>query len=134
MQPGFARFGITGAQWAVLRHLHRAELEGQRALRLTDLSERLLIRPPSVTGVVERLEQTRLVARDESATDQRVKQITLTARGRQLVERVLPVHAARIEAVMAALTSVEQGQLQRLLHRLQDHLDGLLADGGPATE
>ena len=41
MQPYFARFGISGAQWGVLRNLHRAEQEGIPALRLTDLSERL---------------------------------------------------------------------------------------------
>ena len=79
MQPCFARFGITGGQWGVLRNLHRAEAEGRSDLRLTDLSERLLIRPPSVTGVVDRLERAQLVARTDSATDLRVKQVALDA-------------------------------------------------------
>ena len=43
MQPYFAQFGISGAQWGVLRNLHRAESEGLRSLRLTDLSRRMLI-------------------------------------------------------------------------------------------
>ena len=63
MHPYFAQFGISGAQWSVLRNLHRAEQEGHAGLRLTDLSERLLVRPPSVTGVVDRLEKVGLVAR-----------------------------------------------------------------------
>ena len=130
MQPHFARFGITGAQWGVLRSLHRAELEGHAALRLTDLSERLLIRPPSVTGVVDRLERAGLVSRDGSPTDLRVKQVALTPRGRQLVERVLRVHSAQIEAVMGGLTAEEQAELHRLLGRLEEHLNGLLAGGG----
>ena len=33
MQPYFAQFGISGAQWGVLRNLHRAEVEGLRGLR-----------------------------------------------------------------------------------------------------
>src|ERR1051325_11096349 len=57
MQPYFARFGISGAQWGVLRNLHRAEQEGQPGLRLTDLSRRMLIQPPSVTGIADRLEK-----------------------------------------------------------------------------
>jgi DNA-binding MarR family transcriptional regulator len=130
MQPYFARFGITGAQWGVLRNLHRAELEGLSALRLTDLSERLLIRPPSVTGVVDRLERAGLVARGDSAVDLRVKQVALTPRGRNLVERVLAVHGSKIEAVMGALTPAEQAELHRLLGRLENHLDSLLAGGG----
>src|SRR5947207_13806955 len=82
MQPYFARFGISGSQWGVLRNLHRASTEGLPGLRLTDLSERLLIRPPSVTGVVDRLERAGLVVRDSSPTDLRVKQVALTDKGR----------------------------------------------------
>src|SRR5438045_9539495 len=65
MQPYFAGFGISGSQWGVLRNLHRAEQAGQTGLRVTALSERLLIRPPSVTGVVDRLQRAGLVARAE---------------------------------------------------------------------
>src|SRR5262245_15454240 len=67
MQPYFAKFGISGSHWGVLRNLHRAEQEGLPGLRLTDLSERLLIRPPSVTGVVDRLERAGLVNRGGSS-------------------------------------------------------------------
>src|SRR6516165_11847598 len=77
MHPYFARFGITGSQWGVLRNLHRAEEEGLPRLRLTELGERLLIRPPSVTGLVDRLERARLVARHGSPTDLRTKQVSL---------------------------------------------------------
>src|SRR6516225_1734207 len=92
MQSYFARFGISGAQWGVLINLHRADQEGLPGLRLTDLSERLLIRPPSVTGVVDRLERAGLVARAGSTTDLRAKLVRLTPEGHRLVERVLDVH------------------------------------------
>jgi DNA-binding MarR family transcriptional regulator len=134
MQPCFARFGITGSQWGVLRVLYRAEAEGRSSLRLTDLSERLLIRPPSVTGVVGRLERAQLVVRANSATDLRVRELALTPRGRQLVKRMLAVHAAHVETVMEELTPAEQGKLQSLLSRLEVHLDGLIATGGVPTD
>src|SRR5713101_9551992 len=73
MQHYFARFGISGSQWGLLRTLHRAEQEGHTRLRLTDLSDRLLIRPPSVTGAVDRLERAGLVARDSASLDHRSK-------------------------------------------------------------
>src|SRR5437879_5541328 len=81
MQPYFARFGISAAQWGVLRNLHRAEQEGLPGLRLTELSDRLLVRPPSVNGVVDRLERAGLVVRGGSPTDLRAKQISLTPAG-----------------------------------------------------
>ena len=71
MQPYFARFGISGAQWGIMRNLHWAEQDGLPGLRSTDLSERLLIRPPSVTGVVDRLQRAGLVVRRGSTTDLR---------------------------------------------------------------
>src|SRR6266849_311717 len=85
MQPHFARFGITPSQWGVLRNLHRAEQDGLPSLRLSDLGERLLIRPPSVTGLVDRLERAKLVQRDGSPTDLRTKHVGLTKAGRRLV-------------------------------------------------
>src|SRR2546423_3662025 len=80
MSPYFLRFGISGAQWGVLRTLQRAEADGIAALRVTELSERLLIRPPSVTGVVDRLVRDGLVKRESLPSDLRVKQISLTAK------------------------------------------------------
>src|SRR4051812_49065656 len=100
MQPYFARHGITSTQWGVLRTLHRAFRAGAPGLRLVDLSERLLIRPPSVTGVIGRLERAGLVVRAGSPTDQRAKVVALTDDGRDLVERVLVGHQAQYQRVM----------------------------------
>jgi DNA-binding MarR family transcriptional regulator len=131
MQPYFARFGISGAQWGVLRNLHRAEQEGRAGLRLTDLSARLLIRPPSVTGVVDRLERAGLVVREEAPTDLRAKHVSLTPTGRQLVERVLQNHGRQLDLVMGALSAEEQAELYGLLARLGRHLEGLPAHRAP---
>ena len=126
MQPYFARFGISGSQWGAMRTLQRAELEGHAGLRLTDLSERLLIRPPSVTGVIDRLERAGYVARDAAPEDLRVKRVRLTPRGRRLVEQVLAVHARQIDRVLGGLSASDQAELHRLLDRLSGHLEKLL--------
>jgi DNA-binding MarR family transcriptional regulator len=123
MHSHFQAFGISGSQWGVLRNLHRAEEAGDSGLRLTDLSQRLLIRPPSVTGVVDRLEQAGLVRRSGVPDDLRAKRVALTVAGRALVERVLAVHARKIARVMAGLSEDEQAELARLLTRLGDYLE-----------
>jgi DNA-binding MarR family transcriptional regulator len=130
MHPYFARFGISGSQWGVLRNLYRAEEEGLSGLRLIDLGERLLIRPPSVTGVVDRLERAALVLRGGSLTDLRAKLVQLTPVGRRLVERVLADHSAQLEIVLGGLTETERSDLQRLLARLGEHLGTVLERGG----
>lgn len=126
MNEHFARFGISGAQWGVLRNLQRAADEGVKAIRMTDLSERLLIRPPSVTGVVDRLERIGLVERMESQTDQRSKLVGLTNAGRQLVRRVLAVHEKKIESVLSEFAPKELAALHHYHSRLGQHLEKLL--------
>jgi DNA-binding MarR family transcriptional regulator len=126
MNPYFARFGISGSQWGVLRNLHRAEQDGRPGLRLTDLCAMLLVRPPSVTGVVDRLERAGLVRREGVPTDLRAKQVSLTGRGRQLVRQVLAGHPDQIARVMAGVSPAEEKQLALLLRRVGRHLEGLL--------
>jgi DNA-binding MarR family transcriptional regulator len=126
MQPYFARFGISGSQWGVLVNLRRAEGTGSRGLRLSELGERLLIRPPSVTGLVDRLERSGLVRRVVSQDDLRVRRIQLTAAGRHLVERILSGHDRQVSKVLAGLSAAEQMQLQRLLGSWGRHLQSLV--------
>ena len=126
MQPYFAKFGISGAQWGVLRQLHRAESEGLPALRMTELSKRLLIRLPSATGVIDRLVRDGLVTRTALNEDLRVKQISLAQKGRRRVEQVLEGYDDQIASILDGLLPSEQGELQRLLNRLREHLEHLL--------
>ncbi len=125
MQHYFARFGISGSQWGLLRTLHRAEQDGQPGLRLTDLSR--------VTGAVDRLERAGLVLRDQAAVDQRSKVVALTKKGRQLIDRILAVHERQIARVLAGLSGKEQGEFHRLLRRLGQHLESLVSRGYQAN-
>jgi DNA-binding MarR family transcriptional regulator len=126
MEPYFARHGISPSQWWVLRALSLAEEEdGENGIRLTDLSDRLLVRPPSVTGAIDRLERSGLVVRTASPTDQRAKRVKLTPLGWQLVERVRAGHATRVQRVLGAFSRDEQRELRRLLDRLGDQLEEL---------
>ena len=125
MEPYFVRFGVSSSQWAVLAALHRGECEeGRAALRLTDLGDRLIVRPPSVTGVVDRLQRMGLVARTASSDDHRAKNVRLTPAGRDLVARILEHHPAQVRLAFQGLTGAEQGEFQRLLDRLSSHLEG----------
>jgi DNA-binding MarR family transcriptional regulator len=128
-EPYFARFGISSAQWAVLRVLQRAESEGQgqRGLRLSEVGQRLFIQPPSVTGVVDRLERRGLVKRSESASDLRVRCLELTQPGRKLLAKVLVNHSGQIDSLFGGLTPEERQSLFNLLRPLEKHLRTLIS-------
>lgn len=126
MEPFFAAHGISGAQWGILMILHMASREGTPSLRQTDLGERLLIRPPSVTTVIERLERMGLIKRQTSTEDSRAKEVRLTEAGEELVGRVLAGHREKISEVLGGLTESEQMEFKRLLDKFSEHLEGLV--------
>ncbi len=126
MQPYFGRFGLSRSQWGVLRTLHRAETEGMEGLRLMELGQRLLVRPPSVTGLIDRLQRLGYVLRSSSTGDLRGKEVRLTPSGRALVERILQGHGDQIASVRSGLSGSEQIQLRGLLERLAGHLESMV--------
>ena len=131
-EPYFARFGISASQWGILRVLQRAELQGESELPLKVVSERLLIQPPSVTGVVDRLERQGLVKRSPSPKDLRVRHLGLTSRGRDLLREVLDGHSERVKFLLSPLRADEQATLLDLLKRLETHLE-TMASTPPAA-
>jgi DNA-binding MarR family transcriptional regulator len=123
MEPFFVQYGISGSQWGILRVLHRAAEEGESSLRATDLGDRLLIRPPSVSGAVDRLQRSGLVVRVASSSDLRAKNLRLTAQGRKLVQQILDKLSAKVQSVLGKLEPAEQVELHRLLGKLVVHLE-----------
>ncbi len=132
--PYFARFGISASQWGILRVLQRAESNGETALPLKQVSERLLIQPPSVTGVVDRLERRGLVKRSPSTQDLRVRHLSLTPQGRDLLDKVLEGHAARVQSLFAPLQPGEQQTMLNLLTRLRVHLETCISPVPPTKQ
>ncbi len=126
MQPYFNRFGISRSQWACMRVLYRAEHEGMPGLRPVDLGRRLLVRPPSITGLIDRLRRLGYVMSISTSTDARGKEVRLTARGRGLVDQILVGHGSQIAAVMGGLDAAGQQQLNGLLQRLAEHLESMV--------
>ncbi|GAB3126662.1 MarR family transcriptional regulator [Tsukamurella serpentis] len=107
--------------------LHRGEFDVLATLRRSGspftltpaaLADQLLITRAGLTSRLDRLEAVDLLVRTPSTADGRSKDVTLTAAGRDLIERLLPEHVRREETLLAALTPDEQRTLDSLLRRL----------------
>ncbi len=132
MQPYFGRMGISGSQWGLLRALYRAEQEGKPGLRILELGDKLLVRPPSVSGLVNRLQRLGHVRRVLPKSDLRVKEVHLTNAGRELVRRVLTTHRGQIELLMGGLNQAELQQLSAFMERLARHLKDVAGEQASA--
>ena len=106
-------FGLTESQIAVLEALKHLGPLQQR-----ELCQKILRSGSNVTTVVDNLERDGLVHRSRDDSDRRIQVVNLTEKGRELVDRALPVHVGRITDTMAALEPEEQRELGRLCRKL----------------
>jgi DNA-binding MarR family transcriptional regulator len=73
---------------------------------------------PTVTGILGRLEQRKLIVRERSATDRRNVIVAATEAGRQLAEKAPPLLRDRFRHELDKLGSEEQAEILAMLNRV----------------
>ena len=106
--------GLTAAQADVLFSLGNTE-----GLTCKELGERTLITKGTLTGVLDRMQSKKLIARRTSAQDRRSKVIHLSARGEQLFEQIFPQHLSLLKERFDQLTRTEMRQATQSLRQLR---------------
>jgi DNA-binding MarR family transcriptional regulator len=81
--------GVTFAEYDVLLRLGRSP---ERALRMSDLAERVLLSPSGVTRLVDRLSARGLVERQADPNDARVALASLTTEGSRVLRLAARTH------------------------------------------
>jgi len=104
------RFGLSGAQLFVLHKLAESS-----PASLNEVARRTHTHQSSVSTVVTRLVQRRLVRRVRSERDARMLQLTLTPAGRRLVQRAPDPPADRLIEAIDSLPLREQRALASAL-------------------
>jgi DNA-binding MarR family transcriptional regulator len=97
-------FGITRQQFNVLRILRGGEPNGYPRGEVT---ERMVVRAPDVTRLIDRLERQGLVARDRSSEDRRLSITHITDKGLSLLDRIQPRIAEVEKEIMGRLSKQE---------------------------
>lgn len=99
--------GISGAQLFVLQ-----ALAAEPASSLNELAERTLTDQSSVSVVVKRLADRKLVARKASTVDARRIELSLTAAGKRLLARCPEPTQARLVGALRRLSAAELTNLR----------------------
>lgn len=121
LEPGFNRIfvehGLTAAQFNILRIL-----KGDRSLEgmtCSDIGSRLISRDSDVTRLVDRLVKSRLVDRHRPEEDRRKVLVTITSRGTELIEKLLPILKLEEERALGHLTEKDLLSLILLLEKVR---------------
>lgn len=111
-------FGITQTQYNVLRILRGA---GTGGLCGKAIAERLVSRVPDVSRLLDRMHDSRLIAKKRDATDRRHVTITITAKGGRVLdestpklaefsrERIGKLSSRTVEGLVEALATIREG-------------------------
>ena len=105
---------ITPEQWFILYRLNR-----QDRLSQSDLTDRAIDDRANITRLVDALEKRQLVARHPDPDDRRRSLVGLTDRGRDLVERLLPLVFSEREELFGELGAEDERRLRKALGIVQ---------------
>lgn len=123
LYPVFNQFGLKPGEVDVLMTLRRSG--PPYALTPTELYNSTMISSGGMTARLDRLEKAGLIVRMPHETDRRAVRISLTDDGRDLIDRMLPLHVAAQRQAVAGLSDTEQRALADLLAKL---LQGVSAE------
>jgi len=118
----FRAHGLGSATFAVLVTL--ARIGDERGVSQRQLMDELGLTSGTISVRMDRLVAEGLVDRRPDPDSRRTTLITLTPRGRELFERVVPAHLANERRLLAALRDDEQAALAALLRKLVVEFEG----------
>lgn len=123
----FAAHGLTAPSFGVLVTL--ARLDDPDGVPQRRLMDELGLTSGTVSVRMDRLAEQGLIERRPDPDDRRNSRIAMTARGRELFERIVPEHLDNERRVLAALSPGEQDLLAALLRKLLVEFEGSVPPG-----
>ena len=124
LEAVFVERDLTFVQYVILMHLrdHLAETA-------SEIGQNLCHDTGALTRIIDGMEKDGLLERTRSTEDRRSIRLSLTPKGQQTVEALIPEVAALYNRMLSDFTHEEADQLVTLLARLADALVQPIAGG-----
>ncbi|HEY2988958.1 MAG TPA: MarR family transcriptional regulator [Candidatus Binatia bacterium] len=113
LQDDLERLDLTSPQFYVLATIGYAG-----GLPFSEIGEKMMVTVSNLTGIVDRLEEKRLVVRERDAHDRRVVRVTLTDKGLKVYRNTIPLFEKSISQFFSPLNKSQQKELAALLRKL----------------
>jgi DNA-binding MarR family transcriptional regulator len=114
--------GLSMTQCKALLELGGLGNEAQ-SWQVSDLAERFGVSVPSMSRGVDALVRAKLATRVEDPDDRRVRRVRITAKGKDLVDHLVTVRLAGMEAFASTLTAPQRRKLDAAVEALMDRED-----------
>ncbi len=113
LQDELEKLDLTSPQFYVLATIGYAG-----GLPFGEIGEKMMVTVSNLTGIVDRLEEKGLVARERDAHDRRVIRVRLTEKGSKLYKNTIPLFEKSISQFFSPLDKSQQKELSSLLRKL----------------
>lgn len=110
-----ARYGLTPAQFGVLEPLYSLG-----SMNIASLMEKNLATPGNMTVIIRNLIRDGLIERNADPSDGRSFIISLSEKGKALMDKLLPEHLENIESIFSVLTQDEKKELVSILRKFRN--------------
>jgi DNA-binding MarR family transcriptional regulator len=113
LEDDLSKVGLTPPQFYVLATIGYAG-----GLPFGEIGAKMMVTVSNLTGIVDRLEEKKLVLRKRDEDDRRVVYVVLTDKGAKLYRSTLPVFEKTVSEIFSALDGAQQKELSALLRKL----------------
>ena len=126
-QNRLERYGLSDGKMVILVLLRYAP---NNTLTPSELAERCEVTRGTITGLLDGLERSGLIARRNHPEDRRMLTIQLTEQGLTFIDEVMPQHFRRFGELIkrANLSKEEQQQFTTILKKVMQGIPALLED------
>jgi MarR family 2-MHQ and catechol resistance regulon transcriptional repressor len=116
LEDDLSKVGLTSPQFYVLATIGYAG-----GLPFGEIGAKMIVTVSNLTGIVDRLEEKKVVARKRDENVRRVVYVVLTEKGEKLYKSAIPLFERSIVKVFSSLDKPQQKELSALLRKL-NHL------------
>jgi len=116
--------GLTMAQ---LRLMYIVFIDGEQPVG--ELAEKMSVRPPTVTGLTDRLIRQNLIERLPDPSDRRVVKVALTQEGRRVLGEIAVASSAYLEPIFTRMGEEKVNELIALLDEFTENAQAVQSAG-----
>jgi MarR family transcriptional regulator, 2-MHQ and catechol-resistance regulon repressor len=116
LEEDLEKLGLTPPQFYVLATIGYAG-----GLPFGEIGAKMMVTVSNLTGIVDRLEEKKVVSRKRDENDRRVVHVVLTEKGTKLYKSTIPLFEKSLVQIFSSLNRLQQKELSALLRKL-NHL------------
>jgi len=87
--------------------------------RLTDLSQQMRVTPPTMTGLIDRLERSGYAKRNPDSDDRRAINVDLTGKGKRLAQKFRSTVKAKWDELLSTLKKEDQEKFLTIMREIR---------------